>query len=952
MGESLNSEIIENCVILAQECLKEEEFTACRAFLQTVELGVHVFPDICCTDETNTTLAELLSDCRSVPREYCKVLNENNIVTLLSSILSHTTSSIPDGEQVSRSFHDSTPFLNCLFQVSFEKNDLKKQLTNLCTSDGTPDQAFNAVYSLSKLLNPDGSWAQTSCSNFSSLFQCLTSTSRLRLEVGSEDSSLVTILSSLSALAECCPLSFLSDRGDRAMKFALDSALLGRNQDGEDSEADENHSVATPSPKKERKSVSSTRKASTPEKTGVLEDPCLSSSCRRLCASIQFLVTLVRFSCFANEVNKKISPADRFEVQPDIISSLFQTLAQIIIDQGLPPSSKDRDSCKSRRDRAALRQVSVISLLRLCDARVGLERDYLTLTMWHLLGGAFLDEESSVRESILGEYSDMLSGSGAYGSSSSRLPPTAPSLRFLALICFTGDGDHDHDPANGCAANIGALVSTVQDSATRSINGFRRASESYYARCKALGSESVHRFESGLKMKLMPENAIPYAYHLLTHRRETPSQSADNVNVQSDDSDDDVSVGATGSDHKSRTLQRRLRLLLDPLVHSLGDHADNISYLIRMTETLGKLYRPIDVSLQYAGAPQPKRFSLRSPMGQNDDMKGRGRRERTALLHERLSNICVLARDILIAYIKQDVNITPYPGQISFPNGLFQQAASGVVVVGKSLGSGTSEQQRRKRSKPRAAANIAASFESEDEIPKHDNLKRAGKSPGVAFSSGDSKKPKMSTPSNDPYPSDNEEKMPSSAAVSSSGRSSRVHFSPEITRGPMSAKKSLSVSPKGSVHSLTSPATFGTATSIAVATLGATPPSSSIVPTSTALDESDDEDIPGGKSTSQSIATLSTGDSHSTRSSRRRKEPERFLPTTEEVRRKPKKQKKTPPPKQIHLKKASRGSLGSTSISKDTKKKNDSADLDFPSGVENRPKSRSNRGGRKRSAKA
>lgn len=819
---------------------------------------------------------------------------------------------------------------------------------NLCTSDGTPDQAYNAVHSLAKILNPKSDWGQTSCSNFASLFQKLTSTSKLRVEVESnKDSTLVTILSALSALTECCPLSFLSDRGDRAVKFALEYVLLGRNHEGEHSEDDVSlEDAATTSPRKKRKSISSAMKTSTPAKTGVLEDPYLSTTCRQLCASIQFLVSVVRFSRFAHEVNKKTAPVDRFEVQPDIISSLFQTLTQIIIDQGLPPSNKDRNFCKSRRERAALRQVSVISLLRLCDARVGLEKDYLTQTMWHLLGGAFLDEETSVREAILSEYSDMLSGSGAFGATTTRLSPRIPSLRFLSLLCLSGDGDHDNDPANGCAANIGVLVSTVQDAATRSIIGFRRSSEAYYARCKALGKESVQRFESGVKMSLMPENAIPYAYHLLTHRRETPSPSTGDRKNPSHDSDDEGSIDVSSPDIRFRLLQRRLRLLLDPLINSLGEHADNISYLIRMTETLGKNYGPIDVSLQYAGSSQPKHYSLRSPIDHSGDRNGLGKRERTSLLNERLATICSFARDVLVTYIKQDVNITPYPGQISFPNGLFRQSSAGTVVLKRTSHRPRSDEHRtpaRSRSgTPRTSKQVPVGADSNDESHR-EPPQSTRKSPRTPFSP-ESKKPDLATPAKDADAFANKEK-PSGSVVLGSGRASRVRFSPDPTPTSRIAMKSPHASPKDSVQYLTSPATLATSSSLAAATLGSTPPPSSIVPTSTALDDSD-EDTPGGKSTSQSIASLSTAESRSTRSARRRKQPERYEPMREDMAEMPKKQKKSPSPNQIHLKKYSRGSL------KD-KKQMDADDLDFPSGVENRPKSRAKgkRGGRKQISK-
>lgn len=115
MGESLNSEIVENSVILAQECLKEEEVTACKAFLQTVELAVQVFPDICNTGETKNTLAKLLSDCGSASRQLRKSLNTNHIVTLLSSIMSNaTSSSVPDGQNVSFFVHGLSSLTSAL----------------------------------------------------------------------------------------------------------------------------------------------------------------------------------------------------------------------------------------------------------------------------------------------------------------------------------------------------------------------------------------------------------------------------------------------------------------------------------------------------------------------------------------------------------------------------------------------------------------------------------------------------------------------------------------------------------------------------------------------------------------------------------------------------------------------------------------------------------------------
>ena len=47
---------------------------------------------------------------------------------------------------------------------------------------------------------------------------------------------------------------------------------------------------------------------------------------------------------------------------------------------------------------------------------------------------------------------------------------------------------------------------------------------------------------------------------------------------------------------RQRVLRKRLKLVLESLVQSRGDNADNISSLLHMVEIIGKQYRPVDDS--------------------------------------------------------------------------------------------------------------------------------------------------------------------------------------------------------------------------------------------------------------------------------------------------------------------------------------------------------------------
>jgi hypothetical protein len=356
---------------------------------------------------------------------------------------------------------------------------------------------------------------------------------------GVDSSMLVSALSALAAFADCAPDVFgASERGDKAVKFALETILMGINHaddsdsDGENEASDsENHDESdTPSSSRKKRPRSASknkqgRKNLSPEAaSSLLEDESLSVACRRVCAAIDFLVSFVRSSLL--ELRRNPSSSSRRVLSspsPAQVKQIFEFLIQILHDKGLPPSNRDRRACKSRQDRAALRHCAAVHLLRLCDSRLDLEKKYLTAGMWHTLSEAFLDEERVVREVAMEELTLMLSGSGIYGVEGSRLPAQTPSLRFVSLVILCTDGDHgaDHDGANGNAANVGKLSTQTKTSVLNCIVKLRSTCDDCYTKSRSMGKETEKKFENYYKMLLIPEYVFPFSFHLPL--RKTPS---------------------------------------------------------------------------------------------------------------------------------------------------------------------------------------------------------------------------------------------------------------------------------------------------------------------------------------------------------------------------------------------------------------------------------------------
>lgn len=707
----------------------------------------------------------------------------------------------------------------------------------MCCRDGTPEQARHAVSTMASLLNPKSSaLSQTQNDAFEPLLKSLTSPSRLSLSE-KDSTKLVSILTALAELADHAPSLFERPRGKKALKFALESVLLGRahtsSSDDNDTSESEDEADQTLSKSKGHRSPGTTmRRKSTPvakRRSGLknltpggngslLEDPNLSVSCRRLCASIEFVVSYIRSSVLKSKVQapKDDDESDTASVRPapdTIIQQTFDILSQLLDDHGLALSSQDRKDCKLRQDRAALRQYASVNLLRLCDRRLGLEKKYLSVPKWHTLSTTCLDDERVVREAFFEELGNLYTGEQKYGPGA-----VAPNHRFLALMSLCVDGDHgaNHSAANGGAANVGKSSGMLKSHATKCVALLRKACEEAEVQAQALGREAELAFSLRKKPTLMPEYIVPFAFNLLAHRRETPSAGADGSTNQSSQTQEDETYEVDEGQHK--ILRKRLKCLFDPLVHSFGDSPDNISFLLRMTEMIGKNFRPLFVHHKSQGinASSPPSFRLSAGSESEDeiDVRKEAMAEKVEIASAKLKIICSTSREVLLSYVKKDINLADHPARIlinptlfekirgtkrassfrsaplSQPKTLTQSSAPTVYSPeisqmgrdGARLGASQEASEDSSNQSPakrqRSVASLNSSQESSSQISERDarRLRRSQSTQGS--SQGDSVKSlSMSTTLTPQLPS--KRRTAGHARGSLESNNSRVHFSPE-----------------------------------------------------------------------------------------------------------------------------------------------------------------------------
>ena len=515
---------------------------------------------------------------------------------------------------------------------------------------------------------------------FVPLLKVLTAPSSMCLSShGKINEKVINVLATLTALVESVPTLFMNqgknDRGRKAVHFALEHVLLGLEKDEEHNESKENSEeeteVTSPPKRKMKRQID-------------VDD--LSLTCQRAIAAIDFLVCHIRSTLLLSRKSpsKEKKKQQHFVPTDEHISSVFEILINLVRDGGVLPSIRDRHECNMFSDRGALRKCAAVSLLRLCDGSLNIESKYLTPKYWHILSKAFVDEEYQVRgtlntfscihlhtytflipvfspsDAVMNELSMMLVGEGQYRQGTHGF---LPSLRFLACISLCPDDDHHSSGSS--VAKVGRRANTVKGAALNCIISLRKTSEDALLQCRAISKKAEKNFENNLKMKLMPEFAVPYAFHLLSFRSESPCGGY--IRRRSSEEElDDEELDKEEVSHK--LLRKRLRWLLEPLVQSLGDGADNISFLLRLTELLGQRYRPIDVLNSDSSMSFPLSPFSDISFGENDN------KENDELSQAKLKVICTEAREMLLTFVKKDSNLDPYPGAIQIPSLLYTRS--------------------------------------------------------------------------------------------------------------------------------------------------------------------------------------------------------------------------------------------------------------------------------------
>ena len=610
-GVSICAETIGHCAMLAHECASSDDFESSKLFLDVCKLGVISFPefgtykdadDRSCFDH----IIEFFNECSKHSAKEKKEAAKFNIVTMLSQIMA----AIAPKAASSSNFNLS----------ALGKNDeeLQSQLLRLCTKEGTPEQACHAIYVISALHvnkeNIDRRQTIAMQQNaFGPLLKALTAPQRLSLE----NDRCVSILSALTALAETAPHAFEAGgdgsqegRGVKAVRFALESVILGKRgasllkEDAVDDDS-ESESDSEDDSENKKKSTKKTKK--------------VNLAPLRVVAAIELLTAHI-----CSLPKHQDNSVDMLGTSDDVTSAshvkaVFDVFLRIVKDNGLPPNSKDRPSCNDKASKAMIRKAVGVGLMRLCSPNGGRDT-FLTLAGYNELASLLLDDNAEVRNAVTEELTNMITGTGSYSK-------VAPNLRFVGLGVLTADAEGSVGSvvaSNGSAVNIGKKSNAAKQAIMKCIDTLRNTCDQVLLQCKSKGEGGEIFFEKNLKHRCMPEFALPFALHLLANREETPKTTgkADEVHF--------------------KQLKRRLKNLLEPLIQSLGVNADNISFLLRMTELVAY-------------------YELIAFEGGADE----------EIVSTKLKVVCKATRECILKYVKTDAHLTPYPGLIQIPLTLF-----------------------------------------------------------------------------------------------------------------------------------------------------------------------------------------------------------------------------------------------------------------------------------------
>ncbi len=402
MGHFVNVDNITHCILLAQEALNEKDLKVCMVLLECVKVAVNVYPSLGSTEEGYETLIELFAECRGQKGEDLQNVKDCGILTTLSGILAAVTPArTSPGKNVSKVSYMQRSYWTwsiCLndFNVNFMllqdsspacEDELKSELYRLCTKDGTPEQAKNAIVTMAALVENQSFDQDSQKKEFEPLLKALTASSSMCLSVdGVENEKIENILLTLTAMVESVPALFMGtsvkDNGSKAVQFALNKVLQGEGEIKDVTKYDENDVETTPSRRKTKR-----RK----------DSQTLSLACRRAIAAIRFLVSHIRSTLlYARKSTQKTTETKR--VPSDLhISVVFEVLVNIIRDGGYLSSCNNLHGKDIFRERSALRKCAAINILKLCDGSLNIENKYFSSKYWHIFSRIFVDEDYDVR---------------------------------------------------------------------------------------------------------------------------------------------------------------------------------------------------------------------------------------------------------------------------------------------------------------------------------------------------------------------------------------------------------------------------------------------------------------------------------------------------------------------------------------------------------------------------
>jgi len=360
MGDFLNAENIQQCVKLAHAYLANKDIPSTLGFLSCVKLAVEIFPTICSETESFQTLQALFSLCRgylsgSGNKELKKQIEGSGMVTSLCSILTvvaRDAKVVREIEGVSTScFYSGSSSIvfgvfcvsslhHSLFQPDADprRNELlKKELLQLCTKDGTPQQARDAIGTLTSLFGLEDPSEDSEA--VSTILKALTVPSKMNVNSETfQSDQVVSMLAALAALVERAPRAVRgSPRGENAVRFAFD-ILLGRSRGSHGSGTSDDEEDATPA--RRRKSNAKKNHRSPDGERSLLENTDLSLPCRRLCAATEFLVSCARSSKGTALDDLGDDNNDECLLSAERVKSLFGVLIQIVRDHGVPRKSE------------------------------------------------------------------------------------------------------------------------------------------------------------------------------------------------------------------------------------------------------------------------------------------------------------------------------------------------------------------------------------------------------------------------------------------------------------------------------------------------------------------------------------------------------------------------------------------------------------------------------------